>query len=97
MGNSALFTGVTGLRLWQALEALAGFGLTDLTGNDGSRVALTRLHPLVQDARRPQAGGEGDERAEYLALGAALLRQAAADAEKAGEPEDPTTGQYGRP
>ena len=91
LADSVLFAGMTGPRLWQVLQALAGFGLIDLGGNGDNEVALTRLHPLVQDTSRAHASGEAEERKKYLALAAALLRQAAANAEIIGEPEDPAT------
>ena len=78
---------ITGFRLWQALNALADFGLIDLDtgGQDQAVIPVTRLHPLVRDTSRPAAG---PERLAFLELAARLLQRAAA-AEETGLPEDP--------
>jgi hypothetical protein len=88
LADSPLFAGITGPRLWRALQALAGFGLIDLTGNSNKAVAVTRLHPLVRDTSRPHQGAEPDEHTSYLELAARLL-DGATKAEETGLPEDP--------
>ena len=90
LADSPFFTGITGARLWQALQALAGFGLIDLTGNSDNAVAVIRLHPLVRDTSRPRPDTGPDEHAGYLELAARLLKHAAA-AKETGLPEDPAT------
>ncbi len=89
IGGSPLLEGMTGPRLWQVLQTLAGFGLIDLTGSDGAKPAVIRVHPLVRDTSRP-GQSDPDGPAGYLALAAELLRRAAASGET-GLPEDPST------
>jgi hypothetical protein len=89
LGATALLEGITGPRLWQVLQTLAGFGLIDLISSDGNRLAAIDVHPLVRDTSRPSASGS-DDRASYLMLAAELLRRAAA-ADQTGLPEDPKT------
>ena len=83
--DSPLLEGISGPRLWQVLETLAGFGLIDLISTDSNQLAVVRLHPLVRDTSRPDAR-DPDEREAYLVLAAELLRRAA---EQADVPEDP--------
>lgn len=87
MADSELFANITGPRLWQILQTLAGFGLIDLTaGSNRPTARVIRLHPLVRDTSGPR--GSQSERAAYLVLAASLLRRAAS-AEETGSPEDP--------
>ncbi len=88
LADSPLFAGITGPRLWQALQALAGFGLIDLTGDADNAVPVTRLHPLVRDTSRLRPDTKPDPRAGYLELATQLLDRAAY-AEETGLPEDP--------
>ena len=88
LNGSPLLEGISGPRLWQVLQTLAGFGLIDLTDGDGNLLAMIRLHPLVRDTSRPGPGGTPGERDAYLMLAAQLLRQAAAT-EGTGLPEYP--------
>ena len=90
LADSHLFAGITGPRLWQALQALAGFGLIDLSGNTDNAVAVTRLHPLVRDSSRPHLGAGPEEHAGYLELAARLLERATGT-EETGLPEDPAS------
>jgi len=86
LASSPLFADITGPRLWQVLQALAGFGLIELTGGqDQAAPRVIRLHPLVRDTSR--AGSSKSEQEEYLSLAASLLR-AAALSEATGSPED---------
>jgi NB-ARC domain/Tetratricopeptide repeat len=77
---------ITGSRLWQALRALADFGLLDLDtgGQLPAAVPVARLHPLVRDTSRPPAG---PQRLAFVELAARLLQRAAA--KETGLPEDP--------
>ena len=89
LADSRLFADITGPRLWQVLQALADFGLIELTGVGGPDHVVPRviqLHPLVRDTSR--AGTSQSERREYFAL-AARLAQIAAGPKVAGSPEDP--------
>jgi tetratricopeptide (TPR) repeat protein len=89
LASSPLFTDITGPRLWQVLQALAGFGLIELTGGqDQVAPRVIRLHPLVRDTSR--ADSNGSEQEDYLML-AADLAGAAAILGAAGSPEDPHT------
>ena len=87
LAASSSLRDITGSRLWQALNALADFGLIDLdtSGQDQAVIPVTRLQPLVRDTSRPAAG---PERLAFLELAARLL-QRAAEAEETGLPEDP--------
>jgi tetratricopeptide (TPR) repeat protein len=87
LASSPLFADITGPRLWQVLQALAGFGLIELTGGgeDQDAPRVIRLHPLVRDTSR--AGSSKSEQREYLSLAASLLR-AAALSDAMGSPED---------
>jgi tetratricopeptide (TPR) repeat protein len=88
LAGSELFPGISGPRLWQVLQALAGFGLIDFVGGEtGTVPRVIRLHPLVRDTSRP---GSRDERAAYLALAASLLRRAA---DATGWLDDPAAAQ----
>ena len=87
LGDSPLLEGISGPRLWQVLETLAGFGLIDLISEDDKNVALSRLHPLVRDTSR-RGANDPNEHEAYLTLAAELLRRAAASV-KTGLPEDP--------
>ena len=89
LSDSPLLEGISGPRLWQILETLAGFGLIDLINGDGKNLASIRLHPLVRDTSR-SGDIDPDEREAYLMLAAELLHRAAA-AEAIGPPEDPAT------
>ena len=64
MANSLLFTGLTGTRLWECLQALEAFGFIDLLpAEDGElAVSVLRLHPLVRDTSQSASGidGHGD-------------------------------------
>jgi tetratricopeptide (TPR) repeat protein len=85
LADSPFFPDITGLRLWQVLQALTGFGLIELThGQHEAALPVIRLHPLVRDTSR--AGVSQSERKEYLTLAASMLRRAA---QEAGSPEDP--------
>ena len=75
---SPLLEGMSGARLWQVLQALAGFGLIDLPGDGGNLPAVPRLHPLVRDTSHLNADSAPGEYAAYLTLAAQLLGQAAA-------------------
>jgi len=87
LASSPLFANITGPRLWQVLQALAGFGLIELTrGQDQVLPRVIRLHPLVRGTSRSQG-----EQGEYLALAASLARAAAEVPDAAGSPEDPST------
>ena len=87
LANSPLFASITGPRLWQVLQALAGVGLIELAGGQDQIVLpVIRLHPLVRDTSR--ADSSQSEQREYLAL-AASLAGAAAVPEAAGLPKDP--------
>jgi Tetratricopeptide repeat len=88
LADSPFLPGITGPRLWQALQALAGFGLIDLTRTSDKAVPVTRLHPLVRDTSRPRPDTGPDEHTGYLQLAARLLNRAA-EAEEKGLPEDP--------
>jgi tetratricopeptide (TPR) repeat protein len=89
LASSPLFADITGLRLWQVLQALAGFGLIELASSqDQVELRVIRLHPLVRDTNR--AGSTNTEQEEYLTLAASLVRVAAAS-EALGSPEDPVT------
>ena len=88
LADSSLFAGITGPRLWQALQALAGFGLIDLTGSTDNAVAMTRLHPLARDTSRPRPDARPQQHTGYLELAARLLDRAART-EEIGLPEDP--------
>ena len=80
MASSVLFANITGPRVWQVLQALAGFGLIDLPdGEDRRAPRVIRLHPLVRDTSCP--GSSQAEREAYLTLAASLLSQAAASAD----------------
>ncbi len=89
MANSLLFTGLTGARLWECLQALEAFGFIDLLpAEDGElAVSVLRLHPLVRDTSRSASGldGQGDA---YIDLSGALSHAAAP---QGGEPESPAT------
>jgi hypothetical protein len=87
--DSHVLADITGPRLWQVLETLAGFGLIDLITSDDRNLAVIRLHPLVRDTSRP-GSSELDEHKTYLTLGAELIRRAT-DFEQTGLPEDPAT------
>jgi tetratricopeptide (TPR) repeat protein len=76
MARSRLFAGVTGPRLWQLLQTLAGFGLIDILDGPGRTQAMLRMHALVRDTGR-QAHGSDAERQEYQELTARLLATAA--------------------
>ena len=91
MANSLLFTGLTGPRLWDSLQALEAFGFIDLLpAQDGElAVSVLQLHPLVRDTSRSASGMDGQLEA-YMDL-AGALSQAAATSPEAGEPESPTT------
>ena len=89
LGHSPLLKGISGGRLWQILETLAGFGLIDLVHGDGENLASIRLHPLVRDTSR-SGDSTPDERKAYLGLATDLLQRAAA-AETIGLPEDPAS------
>jgi hypothetical protein len=92
MSASPLFANITGARLWQALQALDGFGLIDLdtaddsTGSDNA-APVVRLHPLVRDTSAPRPEAPGGERGAYLDLAARLLQHAAKQGDEL--PEDP--------
>jgi plasmid stability protein len=86
LAASPPFGGLTGPRLWQALQALDSFGLIDLGATGSPAAPVARLHPLVRDTSRPAAGT--GQRLAFLELAARLLQQAAA-AEETGLPEDP--------
>jgi tetratricopeptide (TPR) repeat protein len=89
LASSALFPGITGARLWQVLQELAGFGLVDITGDgDGTVPRVIRLHPLIRDTSRPSASR--GERATYLTLAGKLLGVVAESADYL-SPEDPAT------
>ena len=87
MAASSLFEDITGPRLWQALQALSGFGFIDLSTSGGrsNEIPVARLHALVHD--RTSAYPD-TEPAGYLSLAAHLLMRAAA-APETGRPEDP--------
>ncbi len=89
MANSLLFTGLTGARLWECLQALEAFGFIDLLpAEDGElAVSVLRLHPLVRDTSRSASGidGQGDA---YIDLAGALSHAASP---QGGEPESPST------
>jgi tetratricopeptide (TPR) repeat protein len=89
LAGSPLLEGISGSRLWQVMQTLAGFGLIDLPGGGGNLPAVTRLHPLVRDTSHPGAGGAPGEYEAYLTLAAQLLGRAAV-AEETGWPEDLT-------
>lgn len=87
LASSALFPGITGARLWQVLQELAGFGLIDITGGEDRAVLpVIRLHPLIRDTSRSSASQ--DERATYLTLAGNLLG-GMAESEDTYSPEDP--------
>src|SRR5262249_49320860 len=76
LAESAVFTGITGPRLWQVMQALAGFGLIDVTDRtDRPETRVTRIHPLVRYTS--SLGSDPAERRALLALAAGLLRRAA--------------------
>ena len=89
MANSLLFTGLTGTRLWECLQALEAFGFIDLLpAEDGElAVSVLRLHPLVRDTSQSASGldGQGDACIDL----SGTLSHAAAPQE--GEPESPAT------
>jgi tetratricopeptide (TPR) repeat protein len=85
LSSSGLFPGISGNRLWRVLQALAEFGLIDMTyGSDRAALGVIRLHPLVRDTSL--ADGSSSELEEYLALAAALVKEAARP-ERAGPPD----------
>jgi plasmid stability protein len=87
MAASPLFHGLTGSRLWQALQALDNAGLLDLnTSLEPGEIPVARLHPLIRDTSHPAATDVNH--LAYLELAARLLEQATA-AEETGRPEDP--------
>jgi tetratricopeptide (TPR) repeat protein len=77
MAASPLFTGVTGVLIWQSLKGLYGIGLIDIQAAQDAKHATCTLHPLVRDmiGRRPDAGEQ--TRLAYLDLVARLLYGAA--------------------
>ena len=86
LATCPLFDGLTGPRLWQALQALDGFALIDLgDSDDPDPVPMIRLHPLVRDTSHP---ADPSQRQTLLTLATRLLRQAAA-AKDNWQPEDP--------
>jgi tetratricopeptide (TPR) repeat protein len=86
--DSPIFSDITGPRLWQVLQALADFGLIELTGGPDQAVPRAiRLHPLVRDTSR--VGSSQSEQKAYFTLAASLAR-AAAIPQAAGWPEDPS-------
>ena len=94
LAASPLLEGTTGPRIWQLLQALAGFGLIDLDAPGpleevSGGVQVLRLHPLVRDASRHPADADGDDdQAAFLGLAAALAAHAAS-LKQTGLPEDP--------
>ncbi|MER8072845.1 tetratricopeptide repeat protein [Streptomyces sp. NPDC094034] len=78
LGEDEAFEGVGGAEIWDALQALAGLGLVDLTEADADRVETVTLHPLVRDAHRSPG---------RYALNVRLLDEAA-ESDEAGMPED---------
>jgi hypothetical protein len=69
LSESPLLAGITGPRVWHALQALAGFGLIELGGSGDRQQPVTRLHPLVRDASRSSRGdlaGQWDQAAATL-------------------------------
>ena len=89
MANSLLFTGLTGTRLWECLQALEAFGFIDLLPAEDGELAISvlRLHPLVRDTSQSASGidGQGDA---YIDLSGALSHAASP---QGGEPESPAT------
>ena len=87
LASSPVFADITGLRLWQVLQALAEFGLIELAGGQEQNAPrIIRLHPLVRDTSRANRGA--GERDEYLALAASLVRTASIT-DSTNSPEDP--------
>ena len=85
LAGSPIFSGITGPRLWQVLQALAGFGLIELAGSQDIAVpGVIRMHPLVRDTSR--AGH--DEPEQYLMLAASLM-STAAFSDVTGSPDEP--------
>ena len=89
MASTLLFTGLTGPRLWDSLQALEAFGFIDLTPAEHGELAVPvlQLHPLVRDTSRSASGVDG-EFDGYIVLAGALSSAASASPE-AREPERP--------
>ena len=87
LADSSLFPGMSGARLWDVLQTLAGFGLIDLTSQDDVP-AMARVHPLVRDTSRPRPDATADDDGQYLVLASQLVVEAA---EAGDPPEEPTT------
>jgi tetratricopeptide (TPR) repeat protein len=89
MASALLFTGLTGPRLWDSLQALEAFGFIDLMPAEHGELAVSvlQLHPLVRDTSRSASGVDGELQA-YIDLAGALSSAAAASPE-VGEPERP--------
>ena len=87
MASALLFTGLTGPRLWDSLQALEAFGFIDLMPAEHGELAVSvlQLHPLVRDTSRSASGVDGELEA-YIDLAGALSSAAAASPE-VGEPE----------
>ncbi len=89
LAQSHLFRGITGPRIWQVLQALAGFGLVDLADtSDTATVAVARIHPLVRDTSRPRPDTSASDLSGYMELAARLLHRVVA-ATETGQPEEP--------
>jgi len=87
MASALLFTGLTGPRLWDSLQALEAFGFIDLMPAEHGELAVSvlQLHPLVRDTSRSASGVDGELEA-YIDLAGALSSAAGASPE-VGEPE----------
>ena len=87
LATSALFTEITGARLWQVMITLGDFGLLELhpATREPADIGTAQLHPLVRDTSRSAV--DSKRRVMFLELASRLLEQAVSGR----VPENPVT------